>query len=106
MQDKKPRNGQNEGGSLFVVVGTFHEGVKRAEKSKLRNGREEFLWKEKDKKDVSVWELKTSHPKNAFCLKRVHFHQTVHGLFIPKFITVHSETALDLMDSGLGNLAL
>ena len=45
MQDKKRRNRQNEGGSVFVVVGTFDKGVKKAEKSKLGNGREEFLWK-------------------------------------------------------------
>ena len=61
MQDKKRRNRRNEGGSVFFVVGTFDEGVKKAEKSKLRNGRPGFLWKEKDKKDVSVWELKTFH---------------------------------------------
>ena len=65
MQDKKRRNRQNEGGSVFFVVGTFDKGVKKAEKSKLRNEREGFLWKEKDKKDVSVWELKTSHREIA-----------------------------------------
>ena len=71
MQDKKRTKDQNEGGSVFFVVGTFHKGVKKAEKSKLRNGREGFLWKEKDKKDVSVWELKTSHLKTAKSLKTV-----------------------------------
>ena len=53
MQDKKRTKDQNECGNVLFVVGTFHKGVKKAEKSKLRNGREEFLWKKRDENEAS-----------------------------------------------------
>ena len=56
------KNDENDGRRIFFVVGTFHKGVKKAEKSKLRKGREEFLWKGKDENDASVLKLKTMFP--------------------------------------------
>ena len=48
------KNDENDGRRIFFVVGTFHKGVKKTEKSKLRNGQEEFLRKEKDENEASV----------------------------------------------------
>ena len=56
MQDK---NHENDGRRIFFVVGTFDKSVKKAEKSKLRNGREEFRWKGKDKNEPSDFSMKT-----------------------------------------------
>ena len=50
----KDKNDENDGRRIFFVVGTFHKGVKKAEKSKLRNGQEEFLWKKRDENEASV----------------------------------------------------
>ena len=51
VQDK---NHENDGRRFFFVAGTFHKGAKKDEKSKLRKGREEFLWKKRDENEASV----------------------------------------------------
>ena len=63
--DKKHWKRQNEGRTIFVVVRPFHKGVRKFMGLQTGNRLAELLKNEKDKKDASVWELKTTPPKQG-----------------------------------------
>ena len=70
VQDKKRRNRQNEGGRVFVVVGTFHKGAWKFAGFKTENLLVEIPRNEKDKKSLLICSWKHRTQKRRHILLR------------------------------------
>ena len=80
------KNHENDGRRIFFVAGDLPQRSKNAEKSKMRKGREEFLWKKKDENEACFV------PENDLPDRAIHRSSVMRLTSIAKDIHVDSVT--------------